>query len=269
MERSCRNKYRLAPFIQKARRKNRWSNWANFIIHRYQASNYGLLPITMQYSIRMPIFFLHEGRTISLHRFYPALHLAFQAILRQTANQEMRLIISNLIHNKSSIVMRNQSFLHERLSEFPMFMQDINTKEKLAYRISHLLAKLISRRIIDINEYEIRSHRIEISYENVKILMNRLIQKAQRIEEKETTKSILVAQQIPLNSGIQTLYAKMDQVGQEQKDDNIPIRRQNQTEWIMQDAKQQLHINVDQLANQVMRKLDERVVAWRERMGKI
>ena len=244
-------------WLQWATPGHRWLDWARSLVEGYEHITARYRTPAMAFVRPLMLYhMLRERWLVSSRRFYQQMRLIIYPILRDTVWRQ-RFSVEQ-IHSTSSVENRlNTRFLTGVLSTGHEF---IFPKMRAEWRVPalHIPLPIVFQRLRQIEEV-IKTYRWELtSQKNALPFVHRIFQQTQRTEKNTINMSVFYALRKP---GIR-----------DHQSSSLPTTKRSRSiveEPGGQDTLESKSLNLEVLTNQVIKQIDRRIIAWRERMGKI
>lgn len=267
----------------------RWTLWARTlserhgrVAERYEAPELALVR-------RLPLMQVVQQRwLVSLQRFFPRINLAIHPILRQLIWREQTLLSSNMKTTETKSVelrrLTTRQFMRLPIFLWPEAIPDAASRQ-MRGETPQLRAPLqvVFQRLFHIDEESFKTrypgrHSLPLSFqrffpsdesvfltrlqsttqENVGTLVERIVRQSRRVEERITEAATVVMRRPPV----------VDQAPATTANQQTFVATPIGPSW-QQYAGPSPGINIEHITDQVMRQLDRRVIAARERLGKV
>jgi hypothetical protein len=271
-----------------SRRAHRWNHWARALITRHELVALRPAALSMIFMRPMPQYgWVHERWLRSSHQFFPQVHLAIQPLLRSTVWLEHHRHTETQSHFTRQTLISPQAQL-QRMSSF---LQTGRPSAKLAAEPSgsvgspvmqhmsftHAAAAITAQaagqaprlsvlqrlqRTDELTRWHRRSH---LTAERVLTIVRQVVRQTTRVEEGVRGHTALITRQM------QTIVPRATSTpgAPEHAVASLPVVNSAPTHPPMPNPMPMPGVNLEQLTDQVMRQMDRRVIAWRERRGRI
>lgn len=298
-EKTTRNTRQEFPLLQELRRwfiypnwqtsPPRWTVWARALSERHGrvAGRHEALELALVR--RLPLMQRVQQRwLVSSQRFFPQINLAIHPILHQMIWREQTLLLPNAKTTETKSVELRRLITRQVIGQ-PVFLWPAaipsaasrwtvekslhETSDKILHQIfDHALGRALGKRdsqfriplqfvfqrLFRSDESILLKRSQSATLTNVGTLVERLMRQSQRVEERAAEAATVVMRRPPVV-------------------DRAPAMTGNQQTFVTTVAGQswQQHtapppgINIEQITDRVVRQLDRRVVAARERLGKV
>lgn len=279
---------RSARSYRTSSRLHRWLTWAKLLSAQHtrlgERHHPAELVVVHPFSL---LQVLRERLVVSTSRFLPQIHLAIHPILRRLVRHEQSQATFNLLQNEwhssatVNAVQRSAPVGSNNMTLFN-FMSPANAFFATAARSHKVLSgtayaepgrvpginpapqipiDLVFQRLFRSEEQTRRRIESSTTSQSVAILLQRLGEQGQRVEAPGSAPATLTSRCAPQfsNSKITSSNAASS---------SATTHASDQSTW-QEVSRPAPPINIDFLTDQVMRQLDRRIIAARERMGKI
>ncbi len=254
--------------------RRRWSDWARCLgeRHRFLTGRSNAPAMVLIRPLQL-FHFLRERWLISSRRFFPQIHLAIQPILRQ-AMREWKSSLPVL----SAAASLGSSPIPRQLAAFltAVSPQSVQSESSLAHLRGEpqasrsgsetaamvLPLKLVFHRLHQTRESTQIRRQSWILQESSQSLVRRVARAGQRIEVGIARVDSVMRQTIS-----STLRQPPPPVITQKEGLPRGITARD-AGHVMEGARSNFGVNIDQLTDQVVRQIDQRVIAWCERMGR-
>ncbi|WP_261771813.1 hypothetical protein [Nitrosococcus oceani] len=280
---------KLRPWYRNSLSGHKWADWVRSLIARYRrlGSRQGVLDFVLFH--RVPLLQrLNAQWLVSTCSLYPQVRLAIQPIQLQTVwrhqhlpgrqpciqllkgkdnwRQFAKLPVENW-HLESRHLLKGRSSGQSRAKKDSVIEKRLSSTRDFPFANFKLPSslQLVFQRTFQVNEFIQCHQRRNITQESFQALAREVVHRTQRIEQRPvetvslaTRKNLLIGNQkavvaeSPMHAGINT--PNLSSVPTHSWTGNTPLAQS---------------INIEQLTDQVVKKIDRRIIAARERMGRI
>lgn len=269
---------------------HRWSAWARALLRRHAriAQSHRLLEMALLVRSAPLIQRLHQQWLLASTQYFPRIHLAVQSILRHTVwrdltqPSELRVITSPAQGKAISTERFNYLTFHERRFFPPTEISNATRilsgdRRKLAAargaRSSsgfihgstvHRPLQLVFQRLRQIDELTVCHRRDSLVRETLQTQAREVMRRTQRFEHRIAETVVLTTRKVFPLAAQEAVSAAASAA---QVAVSVPAASgMPATPWPPSPAPA---VNIEQLADQVVRQIDRRIIAARERMGRI
>lgn len=269
---------------------SRWSAWARALLRRHGriAQSYRLLEMALLVRSAPLIQRLHQQWVLASTRYFPRIHLAIQPILRHTVwrdltqPSELRVITSPAQGKAISTQRFNYLTVHERRFLPPTAVSNAtgilsgDSRKLAAARGARSSSgfihgstvyrplQLVFQRLRRTDELEVCHRRNSLIRETLQTQAREVMRRTQRFEHRiAETVALTTRKVLPLaaQEAVSAAARAAQMAVSVPAGSGMPA-----TPWPQSPAPA---VNIEQLADQVVRQIDRRIIAARERMGRI
>ncbi len=262
---------------------DRWRSWARSLVERYGRTTLrrGTLAFTLAERLR-PIYLLSQRWERHTWRLGPQINLAIGAILREMGGKGTSILLARSAESefgrmpsaadeRMTAGERGGSTLagHDRLQARPLAREHTRALGSSSPAVSLPLHDVFDR--FNQRQTVLQVHQ-GLSAPASFQLVRRVVDERQRVEAKDHRATIVRRQRdgMSIEAGRTTMAAQVGmkasapaEVGFDLSASTPTQRRTNPNAWPAPPA-----INIEQVTEQVLRQLDHRILAYRERRGK-
>lgn len=259
---------------------NRWTSWAQSIGARHERfmMRRGLLAMTLLEPLRMSVAISQRRESFALSVF-PRIQVSIGGILQQIAPAQFHAFVQKIrVHNSAlqladwnesrsyrnesrslrqsvqssnTVSLRNSTTTTHNLQEFNSVVEAHQELKKFSQSpVARFFARVQS------------SHYGSVSLEKLlverdsRMIAERVVREYSRVEQRRGGDIVMRQQNLPAAAVENRTSVTLEQ--------QLAATRTQPHSWPAKPAE----INVDQLAEQVIRKIDHRIMAYRERLGR-
>jgi hypothetical protein len=235
------------------------------------------------------VHLLRERLIVSSARYYPQVNLSIHATLRNLMAARERQLLTSALGSRESKLQESV-----RKSSSPLVVERVMSREGAAGD-SRAIAdsgppalkeplvferplRLVFQRLEKIHEGREAASRERATYQTREMILRRVIDQSQRIESPRPLPPALIIKQAE-KSTIEAADSIDRQSATTSTIEQVVSRRMSEQSAARHSTSLTTHaapwtpsaapLNVDQIADQVLRRLDRRVEAWRERTGRV
>ena len=244
---------------------DRWTRWAGTLAAKHRASNRARALTSMIFAASRLAARIVRQRWFGSINIYPTLRLSVRQILAQlpsSSGESLKVLgdeclqPARLLH--SSDPRAHQELIHRREWIAPHLAERAREQRQFVQRENSPLGRAFLR-VTGPEDFPRGRGHISVAKETVYATTRRIMEYTRRIEER-TARSALSTSLVFKQPAPSTLPAN----GHELPDDS---RLAAHLESAI--SRGFPAVDVNELTDQVMRRIDDRATAWRERMGKI
>jgi hypothetical protein len=257
----------LKRWTMPARGGSRWSEWADSLINRRGrvAAGQGVLNLILSRPLSL-IHLMRERLMLASRRFYPQVNLAIHAILRNTVVGGQRYFLPQAVDRKLEERIRESSSPAALEREAIRSQGETIRKQVL---LSHKPLRLVFQRLYETDPIVQAGTLERVIEQSAEMILHRVTRNSHRIEQAPALPSVLVAKQALTAISREASASDVSRSAFEPRlaDPSI-VTSKHSAAW-SRDAARAAGVNLDQITDQVMQKLDRRINAWRERTGRV
>jgi hypothetical protein len=262
----------LRRWSMPARGGSRWSEWADSLINRRGrvAAGQGVLNLILSRPLSV-IHLMRERLMLASRRFYPLVNLAIHAILRNTVAGGKRYFPPS---PRAAVDRKLEERIRESLSPAVLEREAIQVRRETIRKqalLSHNPLRLVFQRLYETDRIVQAGNLERVIEQSAEMILHRVSRHSQRIEQAPALTSVLVAKQAPTAISREASVSVGGDVSRSafepRSADPSIVTSTHAAAW-PRDARA-AGVNLDQITDQVMQKLDRRINAWRERTGKV
>jgi hypothetical protein len=269
---------------------SRWSTWARALLQRHGRIGEGHRPADMTL-VRPLVQRLHQQWLFASRQCFPCIHLSIQPILRHTVWRDLtrlsepRAIYASALGKEIPIQHLNYLMTQDRrflpsaaisnvvgipssaMRKQAGVSEAFRSGEFIDAATVHPPLHLVFQRLRQTDEVMISLRRNALLWESTETQAREVRQRIRRIEQRFVEAVSLIFHKALQGASIETgTSAPMISAVPAS---NAPSAFGMQANPWMTGALPMPPVNIDQLTDQVVRQLDRRMIAWRERRGRI
>jgi len=251
------------------RQLDRWTGWAQSLTARHErfTTRRGPLLMTLLEPLRLSLAVTQRRESFALSVF-PRIQFSIGPILQQIAPAQFQTFVQHSslraedrrewsslkvsVQSNNAVSLRNSTRTVHNLAEFNSVVQAHQELKKFS---QSAVARFFSR--VERSHHGVVSLRQLLVEHDSRTIAERVVREHSRVEQRRGSDIVIREQNRPAAAAVQ----ERTSVALEQQ---LATARTHSHSWPDKPAE----INVDQLTEQVIRKIDHRIMAYRERLGR-
>jgi len=250
------------------RQLNRWTIWAQSMATRHErfAMRRGLLAMTLLEPLRMSLAITQRSESFA-QSVFPRIQVSIASILQQIDAAQYHAFIQQVrVHNLSSqsrsLTRSDQSnnavTLRHNTTAIHSLQQQFNSMIRAHQELQKFSLSPVARFFARAQTSEhgvVRLEKLLVDHDR-KTIVERVVREHSRVEQRSSS-DIVMRQQKPSADATESRTSLT-------LEQQLAATKTQRHVWPAKPAE----INVDQLTEQVIRKIDHRIMAYRERLGR-